>query len=451
MVRLHDTARGRVAELARRQPGRVSMYVCGPTVYDEPHVGHGRFALVFDVLRRYLSWSGNEVTYVSNITDVDDKIIDRARREGRSPADVAAQYERSWYDATDRLGILRPDHDPHATAYVGAMVDWVDGLVAAGAAYETGDGVYLATDAVEGYGLLARQPLDTLRAGARVAVGEQKRSPLDFALWKKVAPGEASWPSPWGQGRPGWHTECVVMALDLLGDGFDLHGGGMDLAFPHHENERAQAVAAGRRFASAWAHNGFVEVGGEKMSKSLGNFTTLPELLGATDARAYRLVVLQSHYRAPVEVTPASLEAASAALAGLDDFARRRPELPGGPADPDALARFTAAMDDDLDTPAAMAVLFDAVRAANRAVDAGDPAAAGSLGAAVVAMGEAVGLALAAGEEVPEAVAAALAQREAARAGRDWAAADAIRDDLAGQGWIVEDAPSGPRAHRRRP
>ncbi|MEA2685210.1 MAG: cysteinyl-tRNA synthetase, partial [Actinomycetota bacterium] len=261
-MRLHDTALGRPADLVPRQAGQVSMYVCGPTVYDHPHVGHGRFVLVFDVLRRYLEWSGNEVTYVSNITDVDDKIINRANREGRSPEDVAAEFEKAWYDATDALGVKRPTHDPHATAYVAQMVDWVAGLIGAEVAYETSDGVYLSVAAVPDYGLLKGQALDDMQAGARVEVNEEKRSPRDFALWKKVKPGEPSWPSPWGPGRPGWHTECVVMALDLLGEGFDLHGGGQDLAFPHHENERAQAVAAGREFARRWAHNGFVVVGG---------------------------------------------------------------------------------------------------------------------------------------------------------------------------------------------
>jgi len=315
-MRLHDTALGHPAELVPRRPGIVSMYVCGPTVYDHPHVGHGRFLLVFDVLRRYVEWCGNEVVYVSNITDIDDKIIQRANEEGRPAEEVAVEFEEAWYHA----------------AYVGQMVSWVADLVGGGVAYETSDGVYLSVASVPDYGLLAGQSLDSLRSGARVEVNEEKRSPRDFALWKKVKPGEPSWPSPWGAGRPGWHTECVVMALDLLGEGFDLHGGGQDLAFPHHENERAQAVAAGRRFARRWAHNGFVVVGGEggavKMSKSLGNFTTLTDLLAARDPRAYRLLVLQSHYRAPLEVTASSLEHAEATLRGLDDFIRRTADLP---------------------------------------------------------------------------------------------------------------------------
>ncbi|MGH9075774.1 MAG: class I tRNA ligase family protein, partial [Acidimicrobiales bacterium] len=259
MLRLHDTATGQVADLVPREPGKLSMYVCGPTVYEAPHIGHGRAMLVHDLLRRYLEWCGVEVRHVSNVTDIDDKIIQRAAEEGRPPSAVAAEQEAAWWDAVDRLGVARPTDTPHATDYVEAMVEAVADLAAAGFAYETGDGVYLEVGRVDGYGLLARQPLESLRAGARVESAPEKRSPLDFALWKKARPGEPSWASPWGDGRPGWHTECVVMSLDLLGDGFDLHTGGLDLRFPHHENERAQAVALGRPFARYWMHHGMVE------------------------------------------------------------------------------------------------------------------------------------------------------------------------------------------------
>lgn len=457
MLHLHDTALGRPVALEPRDPGRVSMYVCGPTVYADPHIGHGRFALVFDVLRRYLEWTGLDVTYVSNITDLDDKIINRANDESRSSVDVAVEYEAVWYGALDRLGVRRPDHDPHATAYVEHMVDLVHDLVGREAAYVAADGVYFSTGSVPDYGLLARQSLESLRAGAgeRAIVGEAKRSPLDFALWKLAKPGEPRWPSPWGDGRPGWHTECVVMALDLLGEGFDLHGGGQDLAFPHHENERAQAAAAGRPFSRRWAHNGFVELGGEKMSKSLGNVTSLTGLLDAADPRAYRLLVLRSHWRAPLEVTvgpDGTLAQAANTLGGLDDFARRVSDLPGGPVDPAILDSFRSRMDDDLDTPGALALLFDTVRDANRALDAGDSDQAAALAASVAEMGRAVGLDLvsAGAREVPAEVADLMARREAARSGRDWAAADAIRDELGKRGWIVEDTPQGPRPHRSR-
>ncbi|MGH9225352.1 MAG: cysteine--tRNA ligase [Acidimicrobiales bacterium] len=448
-LRLHDTALGRVAAIEPRDPGLLSMYVCGPTVYGDPHLGHGRFSLVFDVLRRYVEWTGMTVQYVSNITDIDDKIINRANEEGRPSEDVARQYEAAWYDVMGRLGVKKPDHDPHATAYVDQMVDLVARLVDTGAAYPTDDGVYLSVDSVPDYGLLARQPLDSLRAGARVDVGEQKRNPLDFALWKLAKPGEPEWRSPWGAGRPGWHTECVVMSLDLLGDGFDLHGGGQDLAFPHHENERALAVAGGRRFARRWAHNGFVvDPGGEKMSKSLGNFTTLAGLLDVADPRAYRLLILQSQWRAPVEVTPTSVAQAGDALARLDDFARRTADLPAAPADPPTLGRFRDRMDDDLDTPAVSALLFDTVRAANRAIDEGDATNAATLAAAVREMASAVGLELASATEIPPEVTALVQQREDARKGRDFAAADALRGQVAAAGYTIEDTPQGPRVHR---
>jgi cysteinyl-tRNA synthetase len=447
MLQLFDTAKGGVAPVELREPGKVSMYVCGPTVYGPPHLGHGRFSLVFDVLRRYLEWSGLDVTYVSNVTDIDDKIIQRAHREDRDWRDIARRCEAVWYRAMDGLGVRRPDRDPHATAYVEQMVALIERLVARGAAYETSDGVYFLAERVDDYGLLARQPLDSLKAGARVEGTAEKRSPVDFALWKKAKPGEPHWPSPWGEGRPGWHTECVVMALDLLGEDFDLHGGGQDLAFPHHENERAQAVADGRRFARTWVHNGFVEVEGTKMSKSLGNVTNLLDLVEQYDGRAYRLLVLQSHYRSPIDVTDASLRNAQGGLERLDAFARRVATVEGlAGAEPDAgaLDRFRAAMDDDLQTPAATRLLFDLVREANSALDAGDAAAAGPLAAAAVEIAGALGLEMRAGvAEVPDEVQGWAAERDAARAARDWARADALRDRITAAGYLVEDAAAG--------
>ena len=435
------------------------MYVCGPTVYGPPHLGHGRFALVFDVLRRYLMWSGDEVVYVSNITDVDDKIIDRAAAEHTTADVVAHHWEQMWWQAMDRIGVLRPTHDPHATAYIADMVALIADLIDRGAAYVLDDGVYFDSSAVADYGLLARQSLDSLRAGARVDVDDAKRSPTDFALWKLAKPGEPAWPSPWGAGRPGWHTECVVMSLDLLGDGFDLHGGGADLAFPHHENERAQATACGRPFARHWMHNGFVEVGGEKMSKSLGNFTDLTDLCDRHDPRAYRLLVLRSHYRSPVEVSEASATDASRALERLDAFARRMVPLQssgsanasgnshtGVTPDPAVLDAFARAMDDDLDTPAVMDLVFTTVRSANALADAGNADAAAPLGAAVVEVCEAVGLMLDAGAadaEVPAELLELARQRDAARANRDFAAADQLRDRIQAAGWVVEDTADG--------
>ena len=446
MLHLFDTAAGKVIPFEPRQPGRVSMYVCGPTVYGPPHLGHGRFSLVFDVLRRYLLWSGLEVDYVSNITDIDDKIINRANDEGREWSEIAERCESVWWRAMDAIGVMRPTSDPHATAYVDQMVELIAGLIARDVAYVSDDGVYFSPAVVADYGLLARQTIESMQAGARVEVAEHKHSPIDFALWKFVKPGEPSWPSPWGDGRPGWHTECVVMSLDLLGDGFDLHGGGQDLAFPHHENERAQAIAAGRTFARHWMHNGFVEVGGEKMAKSLGNFTNLLDLVESTDARAYRLLVLRAHYRSPVEVTRTSTDDAAAALRRLDAFARRvaAAALPSTPPEAAAIEAFVRVMDDDLDTPAAVAQLFGLVTEANTALDAGDTERAAALAAAVAEICTAVGLVLdAGGSDVPPEVLERAAARDTARAERDFAAADASRDALVADGWVVEDTAAG--------
>ncbi len=445
VLHLFDTAQGKVVPFEPREPGKVSMYVCGPTVYGPPHLGHGRFSLVFDVLRRYLTWTGLEVDYVSNITDIDDKIINRANDEGREWSDIAQKCEQVWWKAMEAIGVERPTSDPHATAYVDQMVELIADLIARDVAYVSDDGVYFTPAAVADYGLLARQSIESLQAGARVEVADHKHSPIDFALWKFTKPGEPSWPSPWGEGRPGWHTECVVMSLDLLGDGFDLHGGGQDLAFPHHENERAQALASGRTFARHWMHNGFVEVGGEKMSKSLGNFTNLLDLVESTDPRAYRLLVLRSHYRTPVEVTRATTDDASAALRRLDAFARRATNAGlSGESDAASIEAFRIAMDNDLDTPAAVALLFGLVGQANTALDAGDAASAAPLAAAAFEICNAVGLVLnAGGEEVPAEILERARARDEARAAKDWAAADAIRDELTAAGWLVEDAADG--------
>jgi cysteinyl-tRNA synthetase len=310
-------------------------------------------------------------------------------------------------------------------------------------AYETGDGVYFQAERVEDYGLLARQSIESLRSGARVETNEEKHSPIDFALWKKAKAGEPSWPSPWGDGRPGWHTECVVMSLDLLGDGFDIHAGGQDLAFPHHENERAQAVAEGHKFARHWLHHGWVMTEGVKMSKSLGNFIDLPELIAETDPRAYRLLVLRAHYRAPIEVTRDTIRDAEEGLERLDRFGERFATARGGPADQDALARFREVMDDDLGTPAAMALLFDLVRRAN----ADDDVAAA---AAAFQISEAVGLQLrTSAEEISEAARELARQRDAARAAKDYTLADSLRDQLIGLGYEVSDAAKGTELRRR--
>ena len=438
------------------------MYVCGPTVYDLPHLGHGRFTLVWDVARRWFTFRGLDVHFVSNITDIDDNIINKALREGSTEPAVAGAYEDEWWKAMAAIGVARPDDVPHATAYVTEMVALIADFIAADVAYAISDGIYFDVSRVDDYGLLAGQPLESLRAGARIEANDEKRSPLDFALWKFAKPNEPTWPAPFGDGRPGWHTECVVMSLGLLGDGFDLHCGGFDLKFPHHENERAQAVAAGRPFAQHWAHNGWVMVGDQKMSKSLGNFTSLTDMLTKTDARAYRLLVLRSHYRSPIEVSPTTIADAERGLERLDALARRfsLPTLAGESLVRESDHLFTGAaaqlaeavatvMDDDLNTPVAVAELFEALSQANSLADDNKPDEARDLAVAIAVHFAAMGLALdGAGDDIDPESAALVSARDAARAERDWAKADQLRDELVALGWVVEDAATGTKISR---
>jgi cysteinyl-tRNA synthetase len=446
VLHLYDTATREVRELALREPGKVSIYLCGPTVYGPPHLGHGRATLVYDILRRYLEWTGLDVRLVSNITDIEDKIIERSQREGRPWQDITTKCERVWFEAMEGINVKRPTDVPRATEYVEQMVVMIGQLLEIGRAYRTDDGVYLSVESVEDYGLLAHQSIADMRSGGgerEVFGAEQKRHPADFVLWKLSKPDEPSWPSPWGDGRPGWHSECVVMSLDLLGEGFDLHCGGQDLRFPHHENERAQAVALGKRFANHWMHNGFVvDAEGEKMSKSLGNVSNLLDLIQLYDPRAYRMVLLQSHYRSPVKITQDNIDAAVKALAGLDAFAARTAGVASAVPDEVVLGAFRAAMDDDLDTPRATALLFDTVRHANAALDTADDRAP-ALVAAAREVAATFGLEIGASEEVPAEVAAKAQALDQARAERDFTAADAIRAELQSEGWSVETTKDG--------
>ena len=485
MISLYDTLAGEVRPLELRQPGRVTIYACGPTVYDEPHLGHARGALTYDILRRYLQWRGLDVHHVANVTDIDDKIIERANREGLTEPELAARWDAVYVEAMETLGVLPPHQRPRATEWVNEMVDFVEGLIAGGKAYSTESGVYLRVGQVPGYGDLVHRSLDDLRsgAGARVEVDKAKENPLDFALWKAAKPGEPTWPSPWGPGRPGWHIECVTMSLGLLGDGFDLHGGGDDLVFPHHTNERAEAIAAGRDFARHWVHNAMLNVDGQKMAKSVGNFRTVGDLLGQhpANARAFRLLVLQTHYRKTMEVNAEVMAQARSAAARLDAMARRAAAagiatdgLDRGPAgietdrpgrDRAAAAAFRAAMDADLGTPEALAAVFETLRRANAALDRGDGADAADLAATVVELAEVLGLRIGADDraarpgtgEAADAAAAAgegaeietlVAARQQARAARDFAEADRLRDELSAKGVTVEDTPAGPVWHR---
>ena len=503
MISLYDTLAGAVRPLELRQPGRVTIYACGPTVYDEPHLGHARGALTYDILRRYLQWRGLDVQHVANVTDIDDKIIERANRESLTEPELAARWDAVYVEAMEALGVLTPHQRPRATEWVDEMVEFVEGLMAGGKAYSTESGVYLRVGQVPGYGDLVHRSLDDLRsgAGARVEVDEAKEDPLDFALWKAAKPGEPTWPSPWGPGRPGWHIECVTMSLGLLGDGFDLHGGGDDLVFPHHTNERAEAIAAGRDFARHWVHNAMLNVDGQKMAKSVGNFRTVGELLGEhpANARAFRLLVLQTHYRKTMEVNAEVMAQARSAAARLDAMARRAaaagvkieingPDLdlvgigigtdrpgrdPAGTGidrpdrDPAAAAAFQTAMDADLGTPEALAAVFETLRRANAALDRGDGADAAALAATVVELAGVLGLRVGADDRAarPSAgtgkaanepatanedaeIEALVAARQQARAARDFAEADRLRDELSALGVTVEDTPSGPVWHR---
>ena len=455
MVRIFDTLAKRDVELTTRVPGQVSIYVCGPTVYDVPHVGHGRTALVYDVIRRYLEWRGNTVRFVGNVTNVEDKIIARAAAEGTTERELADRYEAAYWDELDRLNVRRPDDVPRATEFVEPMIDLIRELVEAGRAYVIeGEGVYFSVGAYEGYGQLSGRRLEDLieGAGSRVEVDERKQSPVDFALWKAAKPGEPDWDSPWGAGRPGWHIECSAMSLALLGDGFDLHGGGDDLVFPHHENERAQSEAAGHPFARHWIHSGMVMVGGEKMGKSLGNFTTLGDALDAHGPRAFRLAVLQVHYRSQMELTANELGAAAEGIQRVDNLARRteREGDPSADSDPEVVGAFEAAMDQDFGTAAAVAAIFDAVKQANSAFDGGDMARGSAIAAAVPALLAVLGFpdAEAVAEEERAEIDALVQARNDARAAKDFAQADSIRDELSARGITIQDSATGTLWHR---
>ncbi len=455
MVRIFDTLAKRDVELTTRVPGQVSIYVCGPTVYDVPHVGHGRTALVYDVIRRYLEWRGNTVRFVGNVTNVEDKIIARAAAEGTTERELADRYEAAYWEELDRLNVRRPDDVPRATEFVEPMIDLIRELIEADRAYVIeGEGVYFSVGAYEGYGQLSGRRLEDLieGAGSRVEVDERKQSPVDFALWKAAKPGEPDWDSPWGAGRPGWHIECSAMSLALLGDGFDLHGGGDDLVFPHHENERAQSEAAGHPFARHWIHSGMVMVGGEKMAKSLGNFTTLGDALDAHGPRAFRLAVLQVHYRSQMELTANELGAAAEGIQRVDNLARRteREGDPSADSDPEIIAAFEVAMEQDFGTAAAVACIFDAVKQANSAFDAGDMASGSAFAAAVPTLLAVLGFpdAEAVAEDERAEIDGLVQARNDARAAKDFAQADSIRDELSARGITIQDSATGTLWHR---
>ena len=459
MITVHNSLSGRKETLEPIEPGHVRMYVCGMTVYDYCHIGHARAMVVFDVVARYLRWRGFEVTYARNITDIDDKIIRRAAENGESIDDLTERYIGAMYEDFDALGIERPDLEPRATAHIPEIIVMIERLIERGHAYVAGNGdVYYRVASFPAYGQLSGKRPAELRAGARIDIGEAKDDPLDFALWKAAKRGEPSWDSPWGPGRPGWHIECSAMSTAEFGERFDIHGGGMDLKFPHHENEIAQSCGASDGgFAKVWMHNGFVNVEEEKMSKSLGNFFTIRDVLATHRPEAVRYFVLSSHYRSPLNYTEDNLARARAALDGLYTALRGVP--PAAAADPAALDRFRAAMDDDFNTALALAELKAVANELNRARAAGDEAGAGALAAALLEAGRVLGIAQQApddwfqaadagaatgGETLDTArIEALIAERNAARRDRDWATADRIREELDAAGVVLEDGPAG--------
>jgi cysteinyl-tRNA synthetase len=451
MIQVYDTLRRALSPFETREEGKVSMYVCGPTVQSEPHVGHGRSAVAFDVIRRYLAWSGLDVTFVRNVTDIEDKIIAAAEESGKSVEELADEMAGRFEEAFEGLGVQVPDIEPKATDHIEEIISLTGTLIDRGLAYPSDGDVYFSVRALESYGKLSGRKPDDLRSGVRVEVEEAKEDPLDFALWKGVKPGEPWWDSPWGPGRPGWHIECSAMAGTFLGNDFDIHGGGSDLIFPHHENEIAQSEGAtGKTFARYWLHNGLVNLGGEKMAKSTGHVVDLATIIRQTGGRALRMLFLRAHYRSPIEYSDVLLTEAADALDRLDRFRERA--NPGSP-DESALDRFREAMDDDFGTPQAISVLFDLVRDGNRLLDEeGDAAAvAGAVEEIVGVLGfddasdpETVELALS-----DEEIEALVSERNRARAERRFGDADAIRDRLDTLDVTLEDGPHGTRWLRK--
>jgi cysteinyl-tRNA synthetase len=446
-------------------PGKVRLYVCGMTVYDFCHLGHARVMVVFDMVVRYLRARGFDVTYIRNITDIDDKIINRARENGEDIGALTARFIQAMNQDAAALGVLPPDAEPRATVHMPQILSMIGKLVESGFAYQArNDDVYYHVRKFPLYGALSGKTLDELKIGARVEVGEEKDDPLDFVLWKAAKPGEPQWGSPWGAGRPGWHIECSAMSTACLGDHFDIHGGGMDLKFPHHENEIAQSEAAsGGKFVNTWMHVGFVRLNEEKMSKSLGNFFTVREVLKKFDPEVVRYFILGSHYRSPLDYSDENLQGAKAALTRLylalkdlpamhrdvqvsrEAGSRERPaERTAAPDE-----RFHAAMDDDFNTPGALAVLFELARDINKLREEGKLTAAAPLGAALRRLGGILGLLRrepqaflrgdAADGLTDKQIEALIARRTAARQNRNWAESDRIRDELKAQGIILED------------
>ncbi|NUT90776.1 MAG: cysteine--tRNA ligase [Saccharothrix sp.] len=452
-LHLYDTASRSMREFVPQVSGTASIYVCGATVQGVPHIGHVRSGLNFDVLRRWLQRTHDNVLLVRNVTDIDDKILAKAADHGRPWWEWAFTHERAFEDAYELLGCLPASYAPRATGHVTQMVELMQRLVDAGHAYAAGGDVYFSVTSFPEYGALSGQKLDEVHQGESAAQG--KRDPRDFTLWKAAKPGEPSWPTPWGAGRPGWHLECSAMATTYLGGTFDIHGGGIDLIFPHHENEQAQSRAAGDGFAEYWMHNAWVTLSGEKMSKSLGNTVSIPAMLEKVRAPELRYYLVGPHYRSTIEYSEEALDESVAAYRRIESFVRRVVERTGAVGEGELTQPFTAAMDDDMGTPGALAAIHKRVREGNTALESGDDLAARSAAESVRAMTAVLGLdplAWADASTTDSGTRKALAtlvdrvleERTKARKDRDFARADALRDHLLLAGIAVEDTPDGP-------
>jgi len=454
MLQIYNSLTKKKEAFTPIEPGKVRMYVCGMTVYDYCHIGHARVLVVFDMVVRYLRARGYEVTYVRNVTDIDDKIIQRASENGESIDALTGRFIAAMHEDADALGVQRPDQEPRATRHIGDIVAMTAALIERGFAYAAANGdVYYRVRRFPHYGQLSGKSLDDLQVGARVEADEAKDDPLDFVLWKAAKPGEPAWDSPWGRGRPGWHIECSAMSTCCLGNHFDIHGGGLDLQFPHHENEIAQSEGAtGETFVNLWMHNGFVRVNEEKMSKSLGNFFTIREVLKHYDPEVVRYFILASHYRSPLNYSDDSLEQGKAALTRLYTALKDLPEV-AAPTGSDAERRFQAAMDDDFNSPVAVSVLFDLAHDINK-LRGGNEAQAASQGALLRKLSGILGILQRRPEDFfksgapadglsNEAIDSLIQQRLAARAAKNWAESDRIRDELKARGVLLEDAKGG--------
>ena len=460
MLKIHNSLTGEKQEFKPLRPNEVRMYVCGMTNYDYIHVGHARMLTVFDLVQRYLRASGYKVTYVRNITDIDDKIIDRAAANGENWADLAQRFTAAMHEDCATLGLQEPDLEPRATEFIGPIIAMIQILIDKGFAYPADNGdVMYSVRKFPGYGRLSGKKIDDLRVGSRVQVDDAKHDPHDFVMWKHAKPGEPSWASPWGDGRPGWHIECSAMSTSLLGSYFDLHGGGEDLKFPHHENEIAQSCAAcDSPFVHIWIHNGFVRVNEEKMSKSLGNFFTVREVLKTLrDAEVLRFFLLSSHYRGPINYSAAQLAQADETLLGL--YRALKDTALQGSVDAAEIQRFRAAMDDDFNTPDALAVAQNVARELNLAKAAGDSLKTADMAATLRAMGAMLGvlqqdpdkfLKRSAGASglTDAQIEALLAARNAARAAKNYAESDRIRAQLNEAGILLDDKAGGTQWRR---